>query len=595
MPPIVDQATIPSVPTMLQAPPSGVSPPGPSSVSVAQRECVMDCAFLAAVVALSFVTYISSVGFYSDDWSALGWISVSSDQSVLGRIDAVLGPIVRQRPMQAILIGINYSLFGDDPLGPHLVNGGLLIAATLFFYLALRELRLTRQLALAIPVVYALLPHYSTVRFWALSPPIALSMSMYFLSLLADLRAAQATGSRTAIWKTLAIVALLVSTLAYEVALPFFLLNAVLVWFVARKRGRTAGASPPLYARHTWLALCTLLVLIPVVWFKLATTIRLPHTSKLQIVEDILPRIVRRGFGANDYGLNVWRAIDVHVGTYGLELPRIVWRAVRDYPDVARLTIALLIGAFVMWYLQWVGRRTEQPTRRQATALVAAGFLVYCLGYSIFLSSWAVQFSATGLANRTAAAAAVGIAMCFVGAAGWGSSLLRSGTGRRWTFAALVGALSMSWALIVSTIGAFWTEAYVMEKRVLARIQAAAPSLPRGSTLLLDGVCPYHGPAIVFESNWDLAGALMMIYRDAELRADVVTPRLEVGDEGLRTSLYGVTSVYPYRNLSIYDDATGRLHLIRDAGHARAYFSTSNPDRGRRCPKGSEGMGVRIF
>ena len=42
------------------------------------------------------------------------------------------------------------------------------------------------------------------------------------------------------------------------------------------------------------------------------------------------------------------------------------------------------------------------------------------------------------------------------------------------------------------------------EQRVLASTQQRFPAMPPNSTLLLDGVCPYAGPAVVFEANWDL-------------------------------------------------------------------------------------------
>jgi MFS family permease len=64
-----------------------------------------------------------------------------------------------------LLIGL-YSLFQLEPLGYHVVNIAVLAATAVLFYLSLRRLGIPRFLTLTIPLVFALLPHYSTDRFW---------------------------------------------------------------------------------------------------------------------------------------------------------------------------------------------------------------------------------------------------------------------------------------------------------------------------------------------------------------------------------------------------------------------------------------------
>jgi len=71
-------------------------------------------------------------------------------------------------------------------------------------------------------------------------------------------------------------------------------------------------------------------------------------------------------------------------------------------------------------------------------------------------------------------------------------------------------------------------------------------TLPRprpGTTLILYGSCPCLGPAIVFESPWDFAGARKVLYRDPTLASDVLDDtrggRFGITEEGLWTRLYG--------------------------------------------------------
>ena len=92
-------------------------------------------------------------------------MAFSSDQSLVGLYDSVR-PATGQRPLQALIFATLYRLFGLDPLGYHLVNAGMLVAIAVLLYLVMRELRLPRLLCVGIPLVYSILPHYATNRFW---------------------------------------------------------------------------------------------------------------------------------------------------------------------------------------------------------------------------------------------------------------------------------------------------------------------------------------------------------------------------------------------------------------------------------------------
>jgi hypothetical protein len=189
----------------------------------------------------------------------------------------------------------------------------------------------------------------------------------------------------------------------------------------------------------------------------------------------------------------------------------------------------------------------------------------------------------------------VGVALSMVGAAGLASGLWNSNELAKYSFCLLITLLCASGYLINNTIASFWIGAYRAEKTVLADIRERIPKLPVGSTFILDGVCPYIGPAIVFESSWDLAGSLAAIYSDQTLRADVVTPTMKVKEDGIHQWLYGEEHRYPYDNLFVYHFAQKSLHKLNDAESARTYFRSSNSHLQQNCPQSYEGHGVRIF
>jgi hypothetical protein len=563
-------------------------------------ETGQDCLFLSLVVLLSLVLYVRSLGFYSDDWSFLGYFRISADQSLPGLFRYMLSPQVQMRPVQVLYLSGLYWLFGFHPLGYHLVNTAVLVVIPLLFYVALRELGQPRIVALAVPIVYVLLPHYSTDRFWIAAIQANLSMALYFLSLYSDARAVRSRTASFWSWKLLGLLSLLGSTLAYEVALPLFLLNLLVVWSRGRQQDGSATTLPGGPPRVFVLMGSNLVALFAVLLFKRFSTIRIGDNSIgfAEYTYWILRRAVALNSADYDAGLNIKRALAVSYGDYGLGLPRVVWKILRDYPDPAVFTLAGLLGLIIFSYLyRPMVHEASGDIINRSTMMkcIATGVVVFALGYAIFLTNYNVIFTPTGIGNRTAIAASVGIALTFVGGMGWLSTFLSARYWRPRVLCALITLLCVSGFLINNTIATFWMVAYRQEQAILTDILQRFPSLPTGSTFILDGICPYIGPAIVFESSWDLRGALMMSYRDQTIRADVVTPDLKVEEDGLSTSLYNVKYHYNYGKLLIYHFGQKKAYLMPHAEAARHYFQTVSPDHGSNCPQAYAGHGVSIF
>jgi hypothetical protein len=202
---------------------------------------LQDGLFLTLVVLLSCSLYTSRLGFYSDDWVFLSLLKGTVHHSPAGWYQALYAGdvVIRQRPAQIVYLAMLYGFFGLQPFGYHLANALMLVAGSLFFYLSLRVLQLSRLLALALPLIYILLPNYSTDRFWIAAHQATLSIVFYFISLYADLKAVQDYPLHLRRWKSISILSLVISGLAYEVTLPLFLMNPLLAWYLARQKYRT--------------------------------------------------------------------------------------------------------------------------------------------------------------------------------------------------------------------------------------------------------------------------------------------------------------------------------------------------------------------
>lgn len=553
-----------------------------------------DALFVAAIMAASIAPSIARLGFYGDDWLFLKYLATAPGQGfgdLWGALWANV-PILRQRPVQMVSLIWLYQVAGADPFAYHVVNGAVLTLAAVFLFLALRALGLSRLLALGVALLYGLLPHYSTDRFWIASWMAVQSQAAFMVAFWAGLLAVRGRSARSLTgWGAAALLALLCSLLAYELVLPLLPLAGALLWWRGRRDGRPAR---PLAGLLAALAAPVALAFA----FKARVTIRATLGGTLDLLPVILRQLVKWDYGPHDVGLNARKAVEIGYGDLGLALPRTAWGLADRYPGGGVIVVALAMALMVAAYLGQAGREEagRWPAPRGWGGLVLAGLLVFVLGYAIFVTNTQIQFSVAGVANRVAIVATIGVALALAGLIGW-LCLALPGRWRARGFGGAVALLCCCGFVVCATIGSFWGEASAQQRAILDATRRDYATLPPGATLLLDGACPYAGPAPVFESAWDYAGALSVVYGDPGARADIVTPRLTLEPAHVSTVIYGALEKrYPYGlDLLAYDYARGTTTALSDYATASAYFQRANPDRGSGCPAGQEGFGVRLL
>jgi hypothetical protein len=283
----------------------------------------------------------------------------------------------------------------------------------------------------------------------------------------------------------------------------------------------------------------------------------------------------------------------VNLGTYGIGLPlTFVW-ALRN-SSTAALLVSVVIGVAVFACVMSLTKADVGLFKRMSWRRLAfAGIGVYVLGYAVFVTTVRYGISSSGINNRIDIGGAAGVALTVVAVLGWVASRLRSPRRASQLFASTMGTLCIVASLTVSALAASWATAWQREQRILDVVRVAIPTMSSGTNVILSGTCPYVGPAIVFESPWDLRGALQLLYRDPSLNADVVTPRMTVTEHGLRTSMYGLdTHLYPFSSQILLVDARrGRVLPLRTADEAKDYLSGTAVS----CQPGMPGRGVIIF
>jgi hypothetical protein len=564
------------------------------------RAALHDSLLLAVIVVLSCLPYTGGLGLYSDDWGFLASLH-GTDGTYADLLASVMGPL-GARPVQGHVLAVLYWLFGMDLVGWHAANCAALTAAVLLFYHSLRLLGCARRITLVVPLIFGLLPHYSTDRVWIAVFQANAAILLYFGSLYADSRfvvrsgrsggsggsagtggsgGSGATGGRGWPWKAIGTAALVGSVLAYEVTAALFIVNVVVLLHVAGVRRHGAWVRQAMPAA---LALGTnILVLALTIGYKLT------QTARADIVGGYRYRALRV----------LTEAVPVHFGEYGIVMPVKVVRAVRDYPDALITAVSVLVAIIVGAYLFSVLRSAAEADVRRVSwpTVIVVGGVLFGAGYGVALMTWEVGFHTTGPNNRTAIGAAIGVAWVFTGVIGWISGMLPTDRLRRAAFAGLVALLAAGSTLLTNTVAAFWVEAARRQDTLIAGMRERIPALPPNTTLLLDGICPFHGPAPVFATDWDMDGMLQLTWGDPSLRGDVIKPNTELTPAGVRTILFDDwINVYPYdERLIVYHAKTGETYPLASLAAAQEYFETVGVPERPDCPPYTDGDGARIY
>ena len=531
-----------------------------------------DSLFLLLVVTLSVAPYVSGLGFYGDDWAFLGAL-VNADNQSLGSmwdVQYAQSANLGRRPTQIVYQSLLFRAFALNPRGYHTVNAAVLASAALLLYFVLREFDLERVIAVAIAAVYILLPNYSTDRFWFAAFTYPLTTTLFLLSVYAFVRAIRSRFVEC--WILLGVASLGAALLGNEVVVPFAAALPVVLWMRVRHL-HTGQSFRQAGIRRGVVFLSPLIVIVPAVFYKSTFVER-------SAIPDVF-YVAFLGIGS----------VAVNVGTYGIGLPHTVSWAFSHLTWV-ELALGTVLAVIAFSYLSFISRSIAPRALLSRWMKIALlGTAIFVLGAAIFLIAPIVAFWSAGVANRVWIAASVGMAFGWVAVSGWLSSWLSNWTRYNRAFAALIASLCVSGFVINSALSGFWVSAWRRQLDVLDDIRAAVPKMEHGTDFILHRVCPYVGPAIVFESNWDLAGALRIVYRDLTIRADVTALDFSIGEDGLRTQLYGKSYFHAYKDsLLLFDHGTRTVRRLTNAGDARRYLSER-----AECPEGAAGRGALIL
>lgn len=541
-----------------------------------KRAAARDSLSLLAITFLSAAPYLSRLGFYSDDWDILAKLQHAHAQ---GRWPiAEILQISPARPLHGLYAALLFGAFGRDPLGYHLVNTAVLAASVVLFYLLLVRLRVGRGEALAAALVFVVLPQLSTIRVWFAAFQVTLSLALMLVSLHCQLFFARSGKPASG---AAALAAAVVSLAAYEIFAPLLAAFAIGLAVAALRKRRLRGWRSMIAPTVVAALLAAALL------FKLTVSSRAGSLTQWDRYTRGAWQLVRPDYDWRvDSSLNIFAALDVHF-----------WRVIAGWASAAvdlasgRLGYAAIgasaaAAAVAFWRL----RLAPAGESRSIRLMLLLGAATFVLGHALFVIVPAIVFTPTGMGNRVLVGAALGVAMIFAATI---AIAARAIFRQRHTtaFRLLITAVLFLGMLRLDTIDRYWAETPPLQRFVLESARRDLASAPAGSTIMLDGVCPYHGPGVLFETWWDTGPALSFAL-NRPLTGDVVSPRMAVTTGGIETSIYKQPSFYPFGpRLFAYDVRRHVTAVLSDQRAAQDYFARRPP---LRCPKGYVARGVPV-
>ena len=534
------------------------------------KPLVADAICIGLITLVTALPYVGSIGFYSDDWGLVGEFlqGRTSFADILGDYPG--------RPIQGAYILLLFKAFGLNPLGYHIVNTIVLGLCAIGLFALLLRLRFSRTSAFATTVIFLVLPQLSTIRVWVATVQVPLSMLAALASMHAQISFME---TRRRAWILWAVAAAVISALSYEIFAALILCFPI---GLLLSRPNFSFRKIPRETLFLGIAILSAIALIVVV--KLAISDRIEPISKLYPYLSVPLRAFDPHFDWHtESGPNLFAGFNVYVWQTLIGWVRAFVATVTARAGLAPILAALAAGGLTLWRL-----RSEPPSRPGRLAL--AGVAVFLLGHVLFLVVGGFLLSPTGLSNRVTMAAMPGFAMLLVALLIWAAWLVPEPR-RALAFSCGVAVLVCVATTRLAIIENSWVDASDRQQVILSAAKRDLAAVPEGSTVILDGVCPYTGPGVVFETSWDVGPALSIVL-DRQLAGDILTERASVNEKGLETSLYGERTAYAYgTRLYVYRPHDHRVAHLTDAADARAYFSGRTPPD---CPVSYPGQGELI-
>lgn len=506
---------------------------------------------------LVFGPFVSKIGFYLDDWLMLSTFS-GGPQDVLGAFSNYFfnDPKVIIRPVEVLHFGLLYFLFGTRPLGYHLVNCGLEICVSVLLYCALKRFTGSRFLAFAATCAFILYPVRDCTHYWILCSSVALSLALYFVSLILALNALQ---EKKKMLYLLGAMPFALSIFNYEVFMPFACVTAVCV-FLKSLRGNPIRKSF-IEAIYSFLPLFFSGLALFVYQRFIVPQLGIGYLHRVAID----PLQILHVIGAGSFVSSPLSVLPFAQSQISI----LLMNPISPFEFVFLCLIA--VSTFLTYfYLLKSDSESVIDRRRACFELLAVGAVAIVASLSIFGLNKEYEPTLFTLVNRIFTGASFGWASIFSAAllltllpfgvkSGWHPSTIK-------VFSSALAVFAVYLTIVNWQLAQSWVISHNAQKDVVYQVRKLREKIKYPDVLILCDFPRYVMWSPIFDGIWDFQSMVRVILKEPKLQAGVLSDRLCMEKHQIKDVSVGYTcAAYPVKQIKMFIPCKDRLVSVSSA------------------------------
>ncbi|HUN78377.1 MAG TPA: hypothetical protein VMU32_05620 [Solirubrobacteraceae bacterium] len=500
----------------------------------------MAIAALTLLLLLMCLSHILHGGLVADDWA---YRALAHFGGFSGVVSQQIQQDVR-RPLAAVYFATLFTT-----LGPHLKlllawSAGLRLIVAILAYTILRQLQFAKFAALALACLVMLFPFSDSTWLWPTASVLTFALACALFGRALNLSTMSRNVHYRALRRILGLSFLAAGILSYELVAPLCCAFGSLYLLRTHKRR----------ALFEWaLDLAVLIVIMMVFTLHVVPVL---HGQDVHEISDLAQ-------------------MRQHLGVMTTQSANLVTQSLVPFGSPDNALVLGILGVLVATALVVVARAHVPDQHRRslivALAVAGAGVIVVILGYLPLIPAniYYVPLQ-PGIGNRVNAVAAIGYVLILYGAVSLISTLPlwrpRRRLHRQLLSALILVAVGIGYLHIVDSHRSAWRQSVILQETVLDDLRTHIPPPAHGAGILTINAPLETAPGVsVFDSSWDLNGAVQMLWNDPSLRALPILPAMTIVclDSGLYVNsgpvLRSWQSSYPTYVLDVATDAVYTL------------------------------------
>ncbi len=533
-------------------------------------------ATLSLIETLCFAAAYARTGFYLDDWLMLAQLTFGpKDYLHLISSYFVQDPRVVIRPIEALHFGTVFFFPGANPVGWRLSNMFMEVASAFLTFLIVGRLSRSRVLGFLAAAFLLTYPIHDATHYWAVCSCVSLSLVFYLLSLWCTICSADATrdkiatGAKRSWLLPAAALFYALSIFGYEPFLPLCALNVVSYIVLTCLPLRTANNVKQCLQATAKLALPYTAIVASLLVYQRFIAPQLTKVS-LHTVDLNSTQIVGTVYEGIRISSPLCSVPFIWDQATQMMHSEFSFRTVVQLFAVAALMLAgILIAHLSDGKSEPNGNFIDSRRGVNPAGLIALGFFVVIMSYTIFGLNPEYKPILTTIVNRINTGAALGWSIIFAGLIGWLSndkSLLPMRRSISLLTSCSSAVVIVIFAMANIELSRPWQLSWAVQQHTFEELKKKKDVLADASSVLLINCPRYVNCSPVFDGAWDFQEMLSIATGRTDIKGGVVSERMQVDGASVKDiTMSYVCAEYPFKNLVVVTPGLGMVKKISNA------------------------------